>query len=347
MTNLRSKKKKSNWRIFLVIIVFICWSLIYLSHTYNAKLVYNNSVIDIEKGDNLAKFYKDFWVVQKYMIKLWLRNNPNKVPLLQEGHYELNWEYTKDELLSLIAKGPQREYVHVTVLEWWSRYDIDAKLVEQWLIAPWEYIARTEDQWFIQTLRWNYPFLAIIPQWKSLEGFLYPDTYYLDDSQEIKDQLIKEQLKNFENKVRNQYSSSLEIGGVQITPYGIITLASIIENEEKNNDNKPVIAWIFINRLNKWMRLDADVSLCYGLKLTYNKCRENLNKNLNDASNLYNTRQNYWLTPTPISSPTVETINSLLNYKKTSAIFYLHDSDGIIHYSDTLQWHNENIRKFL
>nr|MBR6100486.1 hypothetical protein [bacterium] len=38
-----------------------------------------------------------------------------------------------------------------------------------------------------------------------------------------------------------------------------------------------------------------------------------------------------------MSSPTVETINSLLNYKKTSAIFYLHDSDGIIHYSDTLQ----------
>ncbi|MBR6906955.1 endolytic transglycosylase MltG [bacterium] len=58
---------------------------------------------------------------------------------------------------------------------------------------------------------------------------------------------------------------------------------------------------------------------------------------MDDASNLYNTRQNYGLTPTPISSPTSETINALLNYQKTSAIYYLHDGDGIIHYSDTLE----------
>ena len=342
----RSKKKKwKAWILFIIIIMVV--GFFYLSSLYNAKLTYNNKSVIIEKGDGLSKFYTDLWSLQKLTFKLWLRNNPEKVPLIQEWHYVLNWEYTKDELLDLIAAGPQREYIHVTLLEWWSKYDIDAKLAEEKLINPWEYIAKVEDQNFIEKLKSEYSFLMMIPQWKSLEGFLYPDTYYLDDGQEIKEQLIRAQIKNFEKKIRSQYSSNFELAGLQISPYWIITLASIIENEEKNINNKPAIAWIFVNRLNKGMRLDADVTLCYGLWLVYSKCRENINKNLDDASNLYNTRQNYGLTPTPISSPTSETINALLNYQKTSAIYYLHDGDGIIHYSDTLEWHNENKRKYL
>ena len=224
---------------------------------------------------------------------------------------------------------------------------IDAKLSEIGMILPWEFIAKIEDQYYIQSLKREFPFLAMIPEWKSLEGFLYPDTYYLEEWIDVKDQLIKAQIKNFEKKVWNQYSSRFVLDGLKISPYGILTLASIIENEEKNKDNKPIIAGIFVNRLNKWMRLDADVTLCYGLWITYNKCRENIVKNLDDARNLYNTRQNYWLTPTPISSPTVETIDALLNYKKTSAIYYLHDQSWLIHYADTLQGHNENKRIYL
>jgi UPF0755 protein len=343
-----SKTKKKWWMKWLYfILILICCSLFFIPSLYNEKLVYENEVIEIERGDSFSKFYKKFWGIQKYMIKIRLRNNADKVPTIQEWRYMLNWEFTKEELLEYIAKWPQREYVHVTVLEWWSRYDIDAKLSEDWMINPWEYISKTEDQYFIEALKLEYPFLSMIPQWKSLEGFLYPDTYYLDEWQWVVEQLIKAQIKNFEKKVRSVYSSSFELVWLQISPYGILTLASIIENEEKNKENKPIIAWIFVNRLNKWMRLDADVSLCYGLKLVYSKCRENINKNLDDASNLYNTRQNYWLTPTPISSPTDETINSLLNYKKTSAIFYLHDANWGIHYAETMEWHNENKRLYL
>jgi len=343
----RNSKKKSGKIWIFILLVLICWWCFVIMSMGGEKLVYNNKVITIEKWDSLAKFYNDFWVIQKYKLKYWLRNNPEKVPLLQEGRYVLDWEYTKEERLSLIASGPQRDYIHVTLLEWWSKFDIDAKLSEAWLINPWEYIAKVEDQSYIETLKWEFPFLTMIPQWKSLEGFLYPDTYYLEDWKDIKDQLIRAQIKNFEKKIWSVYGWNFEVWGLQISSYGILTLASIIENEEKNIANKPIIAWIFVNRLNKWMRLDADVTLCYGLWLVYSKCRENIVKNLDDASNLYNTRQNYWLTPTPISSPTDETVAALLNYKKTSSIFYLHDAQGVIHYADTVEWHNENKRKYL
>lgn len=75
------------------------------------------------------------------------------------------------------------------------------------------------------------------------------------------------------------------------------------------------------------------IFLCYGLEITYDKCRENIVSNLHNTTNPYNkVRANYWLPPTPISSPTFETISALLNYQKTDYLFYLHGSDGQIYY---------------
>lgn len=69
-------------------------------------------------------------------------------------------------------------------------------------------------------------------------------------------------------------------------------LASVIENEEKSNANKPTIAGVFINRIQKGMRLDADVTLCYGKAVTYTQCTPAfIVDNLYENTNLYNTRQ--------------------------------------------------------
>jgi UPF0755 protein len=69
-------------------------------------------------------------------------------------------------------------------------------------------------------------------------------------------------------------------------------LASVIENEEKANVNKPIIAGIFLNRIQAGMRLDADVTLCYGKAVTYDQCTPAfIVQNLYEKSNPYNTRQ--------------------------------------------------------
>lgn len=343
------KKKNSGigkWIIVVIIVaLLIMWR--YIKSLYNAPIRYDNQTITIEKGDTITKFFAKLSWGEKNMMKLWLRNHAEELPLLQEGNYQLDWTYTKQELLDLIAAWPQKNYIHVTVLEARSKYDIDAMLTEKNLISQWEYIAKVENQIFINSLKEDFPFLQILPQGKSLEGFLYPDTYFLDENIDICEQLIKAQLKNFDKKIRSIYAKDFEVKGLQLSPYQILILASVIENEEKLLSNKPVIAWIFVNRLTKGMRLDADVTLCYGLKITYNKCRENINANLNDASNVYNTRQNTWLMPTPISSPTADTLNALINYKKTNALYYLHDGNGTIHYAETLNQHNQNKERYL
>lgn len=192
-----------------------------------------------------------------------------------------------------------------------------------------------QNQDFISSLRDEFPFLAILPEGKSLEGFLYPDTYFLDKHGLSVQQLIKAQLKNFNEKVWKLYREdflSFRPQNLPLSKYAALVLASVIENEEKNLTNKPIIAGIFINRIEQGMRLDADVTLCYGLQIKYDECRAAILPNLNDASNLYNTRKNIGLPPTPISSPSVATINALFHYKNTNALYYLHDEKGQIHY---------------
>lgn len=231
------------------------------------------------------------------------------------------------------------------MLEGRSIFDIDAHLATKGLISAGEYIQKSQNQQFIASLRSQFPFLAMLPEGKSLEGFLYPDTYFLDKHGFSTDQLIQAQLKNFNEKVWKVHREDFLNFRPQELPlnnYAALVLASVIENEEKNLMNKPTIAGIFINRIAQGMRLDADVTLCYGLQITYDQCRAAILPNLNDATNLYNTRKNVGLPPTPISSPSAATINALFHYNKTDALYYLHDEKGQIHYGVTLEEHNEN-----
>ncbi len=130
--------------------------------------------------------------------------------------------------------------------------------------------------------------------------------------------------------------------------YDILTLSSKIEKEEKNKKNKSTIAWVFLNRIQNKMRIDADITLCYGLEEPYETCTPSVIVQwINDTKNIYNTRIQKWLPPTPISSVTATTFDALLHFKKTPYLFYLHDNKGQIYYAETNAQHEENKSKYL
>ena len=111
-----------------------------------------------------------------------------------------------------------------------------------------------------------------------------------------------------------------------LTPYQILVLASIVEKEEKNHKNQPLISGLFYRRLSQKMRIDADISLCYGLHQSYDACSPSvIVQNLDDRSNPYNTRAVFGLPPTPISNPSVQTIAHTIYYQLSNYLFYLHD----------------------
>lgn len=188
----------------------------------------------------------------------------------------------------------------------------------------------------------GYEFLRQIPTGKwTLEWFLYPDTYNVDKNKELIPQIVRKQLDGFTTRVRSKVSTPADW-------YKTMILASVLEKEERNTNNKATVAGIFLKRLDIWMKIDADITLCYGLKASYASCTPAvIGRNVGDANNEYNTRAVRWLPPTPISNPTRESINAVMNPQTSNYLYYLHDMQGNIHYGNTLEEHNANKQQYL
>lgn len=339
------QKKKKGWKWFLfiliaIIIVAIRWWIKYSP----SDLVFEWEKVSIVKWDTITKFYNTLLDdKQTFWMKWYVRNHKDQLPNIQEWTYVFSWTYTSEEFLSHIAKWPEKEYISYTVLEWWSIYDIDADLTAKWFINAWDYISYVTDSAKISELSTRYDFFDA--SLTSLEWFLYPDTYFLDNRWNLVNQLVSIQLNTFKSKVWEAHA--WDFSNVQnrywLSVYQTITLASIVEKEEKNNANKPTVAGIFYNRLNRWMLIWADITLCYEFAKPYSECTPNvIAKNVNDSNNRYNTRAVAWLTPTPIWNPALSTIEAVLFPNQTSYLFYLHGADGQIHYAETNAQHESN-----
>ena len=296
----------------------------------------------------------------KRSLRWYLYNHKDDLQPLQMGTYLFSGSYTPQALIAHINEWPIRSYDKVTILEWWSIYDIDTSLTKKWFIGAWEYIAYVSSAENITSISNKYAFVKKFldtkpqnaPEKVSLEGLLYPDTYNINNNQPFLDQLVSLQLKAFQSKVYQPYLSQIDGFSSHLRSqwynfdmgfYNIVTLASIVEKEERSAKNKPTIAGIFLNRIQEWMRIDADITLCYGLHTWYESCTPSLIvKSITDSNNLYNTRVHNGLTPTPIANPSFVSFKSLLNFVKNNNYYYLHGSDGSIYYGKTIQEHTLN-----
>lgn len=288
--------------------------------------------------------------------KLYLKLNFQKIPIIYPWVYRFENKLSYKKFVEEISKPPKPITVKVLFLEWRSSFDYDLALVKKWLISNGEYRNYITNKEVVESLRLKYSFL---PDWiSSLEWFLYPDTYHIDANRwNAIEQLVWLQLDNFYNRVRwpnaelfTSFTKKLSNDGFnfRMSTYSIIKLASIIENEEKNNNNKQTIAWLFINRIQNDMLLGADVTLCYGKWISYDLCTPSyIVQHLYESDNPYNTRKVSWLTPTPISNPSIQTIAKVLTYTKTDYLYYLHDNNWKIYYWITLEDHNRNKSLYL
>ncbi len=308
------------------------------------------------EGDTYGVFFQSMSWWDSLTMKIYIKWHFSESPVLYPGVYRFETPLSYQEFLDKISIPPQPIMVKVTLLEWWSSRDYDALLAKKGYAPAKAYRDYITNPEIISKRRQLYPFLPA--NLVSLEGFLYPDTYHIDANKgNAVQQLVQLQLENFNKKVRlenidlfNQFDAKLVSDGFgfKMSLYSVLKLASIIENEEKNDNNKQTIAGLFLNRIENNMQLGADVTLCYGHDITYDQCTPRfIVDHLYDKTNPYNTRQQAWLTPTPISNPSIASIRAVLDYSKTDYLYYLHDTAGRIYYATTLEGHNANKQKHL
>lgn len=352
----KPKKKKKLLRWFLVLLVLLCVAYYFL---FSSKSTYQHTVT-IDTGDTFGEFLVPLSFIDSTRIKLYSKLYNVNMNKIQEWTYEFSWSYTPSEYLEAIQAWVEPDYQSYTVLEGWSIYDIDQSLSKKNLIDKWDYIEYVRSQEIIRELSQKYGFLEEIGggNLKTLEGFLYPDTYFIDESQWVIKQLVSLQLDNFQNKVWDAYEekftnhfSRLKSQGFtnfDFSLYDALILSTVVEKEERNDKNKSTIAGLFYNRLQVGERIDADITLCYGLEEWYETCTPSIIvKHLYDDTNVYNTRAVFGLPPTPIANPSVESVLAVLDFKKTDYFFYLHDPQWNIHFGKTISEHNANKSKYL
>ena len=339
----QTKKKFKFWRRILLVIFII---LIYI-FTKNITL---NEKITIQQGESANKILNQLTPIEKFRMKLYIKTHAIDFSKLEAGNYTFSGQYSKAEFIQNILKGSEKDYLRITILEGRSIYDIDEALAKKWYSNAGEYLSYVSDPIIINEINrgkasGGYDFLDekmyIGKALQSLEWFLYPDTYNIDKNKPFIPQLVKKQLQTFESRVRKNISNPNNW-------YKTIILASILEKEERNNENKATVAGIFLKRLEIWMKIDADITLCYGLKTSYTSCTPAvIGRNVRDSNNIYNTRQVRGLPPTAISNPTRESINAVLNPQSSNYLYYLHDMQGNIHYGSSLEEHNQNKQMYL
>jgi UPF0755 protein len=197
-----------------------------------------------------------------------------------------------------------------------------------------------------------FAFLSLRPEGATLEGYLFPDTYQLDAENASAAELLRRQLETFARRALPAYTEAFTQSRTRLSLHEVLTLASIVEREAAVADERPMIARVYLNRLESGMKLDADPTVQYAMGYQQDsgqwwKTPVSLEEYAGVVSP-YNTYLNAGLPPGPIASPGLESIEAVLAPAEHDFIYFvaLPDGSGRHAFSRTLEEHIENVRRY-
>ena len=195
---------------------------------------------------------------------------------------------------------------------------------------------------FLEIARDPAPIRDLDPLAASLEGYLFPDTYDLPQSPEAPRTLVRHMLERFRSVIGPELGRIAEKG---LSVREVVTLASIVELETARAGERPRIAAVFLNRLEKGMPLQTDPSVIYALKLA-GRWDGNIRKKDLEIDSPYNTYKHAGLPPGPLGSPGKEAILAVIDPTPTKELYFVSRNDGTHEFSETLGAHNRAVNRY-
>ena len=254
---------------------------------------------------------------------------------IRAGDYLLTAQSSPVDILELFVSGAMY-MISVTIpegLPWW---EVALRFEKEGLVTFDDFRTLVYDKEFL--MEQQLPF-------SSAEGFLYPETYHfvkpVEPSRSTTRNVIATMISMFNKQTKNIFPRTMS----EKEKYDTIILASIVEKEAQQKEERARIAGVYINRININMILQADPTIIYGLGQGFEgRLRK---RHLLDASNPYNTYKIRGLTPTPICSPSKEVIEAVLYPEKHEYLYFVAmKKDGRHFFSETLEEHNKAVQKY-
>jgi UPF0755 protein len=175
----------------------------------------------------------------------------------------------------------------------------------------------------------------------SVEGYLFPDTYNFSKGQQDEKGIIR-MMVNRHFQVYQELQQGMVANQHNLTHHEIITLAAIVEKETYLAKERPLVASVFLNRLEKNMRLQADPTVRYGNTGINGPLRKSELK----RKTPYNTYIITGLPPGPISNPGEAAIQAVMFPARTDFLYFVSKNNGSHHFSRTLKEHNRAVARY-
>jgi UPF0755 protein len=251
---------------------------------------------------------------------------------LKAGTYRFDAPMTAVEVIRKIAKG-DTWVRRLTFPEGLNMFEM-AKIFEQQKFGP--------ASSFVEAARDATPILHVDPAARDLEGYLFPETYSLPPGTAAP-KLVHLMVDRFEQLFTEEMRQAAEAHG--LTTREAVTLASIVEKETARADERPLVAAVYMNRLNAHMPLQCDPTVIYALERA-GRYDGNLTRANLEMDSPYNTYRYPGLPPGPIASPGLASLKAAVAPAAVDFLYFVSRNDGSHVFARTLEEHNANVHKF-
>lgn len=259
---------------------------------------------------------------------------------IKSGSYLIVAGTDDTDIIALLTTGPNATTAGLTIPEGYTASQVAAAVEESLGIPADEFIAQAKASVYAA----DYPFLeaAAAEESDSLEGYLFPKTYDFSSETDVTaDAVIRAMLDQYQTELSSAgidldsaAATLSERYGIDVDAHDVLTMASIVEREAVTDEQRGKIASVFYNRLQSGMRLQSDATLTYSLG------RAATADEINTLDDPYNTNLRDGLTPTPICSPSLASIEAAAAPADTN-YYYFYITRDTEQFSETYDEHQQ------
>lgn len=324
-------KKLFKLSLILVLIVLACSLL-----NPGREETSGQSII-VEKGENareIAFKLKEKGIIRDpyfFLVLAFLENKWNK---LRAGEYLLDSSMSNREIIDILQEGRTVKET-LTIIEGWDAKDVAEYLESKGLFSRQEVMNKIKE--FSPS---QFEFLADKPKNLGLEGYIFPDTYFLEKNENL-EKIITYALENFDRKLTEDLKTEIKKQNKSV--FEIVTMASMIEKEVITFKDKQIVSGILWKRIKTGIPLQVDATVLYAMEINNGKVFTKDTK----IDSPYNTYKYAGLPLGPICNPGLESIKAALYPEATDYWYYLSKPDGETVFSKTLEEHNIAKAKYL
>jgi len=300
-------------------------------HTYYRGYWGESKKVRIERGSSVrevARLLKREGIIRNETAFLIFHRFLFKGAPLQAGVYRFSKPLRTVDVIRKLVNGEISTF-RVSVPEGLT-IEETAEVFSSYIPPP-AFVEAAGNWWLIKDLD---------PEARDLEGYLFPDTYVFPEDV-LPSLVVKRMVGNFRRKFTPEMRARAKELGMSVRE--VVTLASIIEKESSNNEEKPLISSVFHNRMKLGMPLQSDPTVIYAMKKLGIWEGRLYRRHYREVKSPYNTYLHKGLPPGPICSPGLSSIKAALYPASTDYLYFI-AVDGHHEFSETYQQHLEILR---